>query len=160
MSKDEKICSQCGQKLVISMFSPHSHYKDGFYYCCKDCAAKYQREYQKDYDQYGKAKQRIERRIMEAQQILLSQLEKDLEQRTDFYADLEHKRWSRWQAHCHKVLRELCPSLELEKVLERWDRQIATDFADLTDREKDMDRKEVQDYVGDFKILINKYRER
>jgi len=57
-------------------------------------------------------------------------------------ADLEHKRWSGWQTWCHKILRENCPSSALEKVLDRWDKQIATDYKDLSEREKDMDRKE------------------
>ena len=41
-------------------------------------------------------------------------------------ADIEHQRWASWQKWCHKILRENCPSLELEKVLERWDKQIKT----------------------------------
>ena len=59
-------------------------------------------------------------------------------------ADLEHKKWSGWQTHCHKILREMCPSKELEKVLERWDKQIATDYKDLSEREKEMDRVEAR----------------
>ena len=59
-------------------------------------------------------------------------------------ADLEHKRWSGWQTHCHKILRERCPSKELEKVLKRWDKQIETDYKDLSEREKEMDRVEAR----------------
>jgi len=67
-------------------------------------------------------------------------------------ADIEHKRWSDWQAWCHKILRENCPSGELEIVLERWDKQIATDYKNLTEKEKDSDREQVMRYWG----LINK----
>ena len=62
-------------------------------------------------------------------------------------ADLEHKRWARWQSWCHKVLRENCPSPELEKVLERWDRQIATDYKDLSEKEKESDKEQVREYL-------------
>ena len=62
-------------------------------------------------------------------------------------AVLEHDRWARWQKWCHKVLRENCPSPELEKVLERWDRQIATPYSELSEVEKESDRKETRNYL-------------
>ena len=61
-------------------------------------------------------------------------------------ASVEHTRWVDWQKWCHKILRENCPSPELEKVLERWDKQIATDYKDLSERTKDEDRKQVMRY--------------
>ena len=62
-------------------------------------------------------------------------------------ANLEHDRWARWQAWCHKVLRENCPSPQLEEVLERWDKQIATKYEDLSEKEKESDRKETRNYI-------------
>jgi len=62
-------------------------------------------------------------------------------------ADIEHQRWANWQSWCHKVLRENCPSPELEKVLERWERQIATPYKDLSEQEKESDRKEARTYL-------------
>ena len=59
-------------------------------------------------------------------------------------ADLEHKRWSNWQTWCHKILREHCPSEAMEKVLAQWDKQIAMDYKDLSEREKEMDREEAR----------------
>ena len=59
-------------------------------------------------------------------------------------ADLEHKRWSNWQTLCHKILREHCPSEAMEKVLAQWDKQIAMDYKDLSEREKEMDREEAK----------------
>ena len=59
-------------------------------------------------------------------------------------AELEHKRWSNWQTLCHKILRERCPSEAMEKVLARWDKQIAMDYKDLSEREKEMDREEAR----------------
>ncbi len=62
-------------------------------------------------------------------------------------AKLEHIRWARWQIWYHKVLRENCPSPELEKVLARWDRQIATPYSELSEAEKESDRKETRNYL-------------
>lgn len=65
-------------------------------------------------------------------------------------AAIEHERWSDWQAWCHKVLREqLNPEgldNALEGVLARWDRQISTNYADLTDDEKASDMQQVDRY--------------
>lgn len=62
-------------------------------------------------------------------------------------ANLEHMRWARWQIWCHKVLRENCSSPELENVLERWEIQIATEYKDLSEEEKESDRKETRNYL-------------
>lgn len=87
-------------------------------------------------------------------------------------ADLEHRRWSHWQEWCHKVLREQCPSEAMEKVLARWDKQIATEYKDLSEREKEMDRIEARkslnifsryrpqtDIVGEIKEWQKKHRD-
>lgn len=68
-------------------------------------------------------------------------------------ADIEHQRWADWQAWCHKILRENCPSPELEAVLERWDKQIETPYSALTDKEKASDMEQVDRYWP----LINSY---
>jgi len=61
-------------------------------------------------------------------------------------AAIEHERWSDWQRWCHRILRENCPSPELEKVLARWDKQIATSYSELSEQEKDSDREQVKRY--------------
>lgn len=65
-------------------------------------------------------------------------------------AAIEHERWADWQKWCHKVLREqLNPngcSNDLEDVLLRWDKQIATPYADLSEAEKQSDRDQVMRY--------------
>ena len=70
-------------------------------------------------------------------------------------AEVEHTRWADWQTWCHKVLRQECPSPELEKVLERWDVQIATKYKDLTEMEKDSDRYQVGRYLKIVKSFIH-----
>ena len=59
---------------------------------------------------------------------------------------IEHTRWADWQIWCHEVLRLNCTSNRLEKVLKRWDRQIATKYKDLSEKEKDSDREQVMKY--------------
>lgn len=65
-------------------------------------------------------------------------------------AAIEHERWSDWQAWCHKVLREqLNPNgvnNDLEDVLKRWDKQIATPYDKLSEQEKWSDREQVMRY--------------
>lgn len=69
-------------------------------------------------------------------------------------AAIEHERWSDWQKWCHQVLREnMGANADLEKVLERWDKQIATPYAELSDQEKTSDMEQVDRYWN----LIEEY---
>lgn len=61
-------------------------------------------------------------------------------------AAIEHERWADWQRWCNKVLRENNPSHEQGDVLERWDRQIETPYAELSEKEKQSDRDQVMRY--------------
>jgi hypothetical protein len=74
-------------------------------------------------------------------------------------ADLEHQRWARWQKWCHKVLRKECPSPELERVLARWDRQIATPYSKLSEKEKESDREQARAYLPLVEEIIEKLKE-
>lgn len=62
-------------------------------------------------------------------------------------AAIEHERWADWQKWCHKVLRENNPSPEQGDILERWDRQIETPYAELSEKEKQSDRDQVARYL-------------
>ncbi|NIO30186.1 MAG: hypothetical protein GTN75_00130 [Gemmatimonadetes bacterium] len=60
-------------------------------------------------------------------------------------ADLEHDRWARWQRYLHgKCVGHGIP----DDLWLRWERQIATPYADLVEREKESDRKEARRTVG------------
>ncbi len=73
-------------------------------------------------------------------------------------AALEHARWGRWQKHLHSKCEEIRHAggtdaeifegllIDADDV-ERWERQIATDYADLSEQEKESDRKEVREYL-------------
>jgi len=68
-------------------------------------------------------------------------------------AHIEHERWSKWQAHffkCCNVANDdgVIVNLHLPKNLyERWLRQIATPYAELSEPEKESDRREVRSYI-------------
>lgn len=81
---------------------------------------------------------------------------KELEELRENLAAIEHERWSDWQKWCHKVLRENCPSPDLEKILERWDKQIATPYQDLSEQEKQSDREQVDRYLHLITTYSNK----
>ena len=57
-------------------------------------------------------------------------------------AALEHDRWSRWQKHLHDIVRANGRMMIPDSCWEHWERQIATPYDELSEREKDSDRKE------------------
>ena len=66
-------------------------------------------------------------------------------------AAIEHERWAHWQRWMHDQGRRARPdgtgALVLPAVLvDRWERQIATTYADLTEAEKASDREQVDRY--------------
>jgi len=64
-------------------------------------------------------------------------------------ADLEHTRWSNWQKYLHSECTAVGDTLVIPKgSVEHWRRQIATPYADLTEREKDSDRKEADQTIA------------
>ena len=62
-------------------------------------------------------------------------------------ASIEHERWADWQKYCHsKMFKDgeyMCLSVPL---FERWERQIATPYSELSEEEKDSDREQVMRY--------------
>ena len=64
-------------------------------------------------------------------------------------AFIEHDRWSQWQRYMHsKSIRQTDGSLLIPSdLVERWERQMTTEYADLTDKEKASDREQVQKYL-------------
>lgn len=68
---------------------------------------------------------------------------------TDELAAAEHERWAHWQRFVHdQASRQPDGSLRLPaELVERWERQIETPFADLTEKEKESDREQVRRYL-------------
>ena len=70
-------------------------------------------------------------------------------------ADLEHDRWSGWQEYLHsQCLKNKDGSLTIPaELVERWERQINTRYKELSEKEKESDRKEARKTIE----IINKY---
>lgn len=67
----------------------------------------------------------------------------------DDLAAIEHQRWSHWQRYMHgKAQRQSDGSLLVPaELVTRWEKQIAMDFAELNDEEKESDREQVRRYL-------------
>lgn len=64
-------------------------------------------------------------------------------------AAVEHERWSHWQGYVHsKGIRQPDGSLLLPAdLVARWERQIAANYGELDDKEKETDREQVRRYL-------------
>ena len=72
-------------------------------------------------------------------------------------ADYEHDRWSRWQKHLFsKCINNNDGSMTIPKeFVDRWTRQINTNYIDLSEQEKDSDRKEAIRIIECIKDNVN-----
>lgn len=64
-------------------------------------------------------------------------------------AAIEHQRWADWQIYVHNLgTQNADGTITLPAAsVKHWDRQIHTAYADLTEREKDSDREQVERYL-------------
>jgi hypothetical protein len=64
-------------------------------------------------------------------------------------AAIEHERWSHWQRYMHsKCTRQPDGSLLVPaSLVARWEKQLATKYAELDDGEKESDREQVRKYL-------------
>ncbi|SOE97688.1 hypothetical protein SAMN05414139_10838 [Burkholderia sp. D7] len=69
---------------------------------------------------------------------------------TERLAAIEHERWSHWQRYLHsKGQRQPDGSIVLPpELVERWEKQMATEYAGLSEKEKNSDREQVQKYMS------------
>lgn len=75
-------------------------------------------------------------------------------------ASLEHERWANWQNYLHSKLTFNGKDWVLPNELyERWQRQIHTPYADLSEAEKESDRKEARTYLPLVHQQLQKARE-
>lgn len=77
------------------------------------------------------------------------QIEKALQGLLEPLSAIEHERWSHWQRYMHgKGVKQADGSLIIPAdLVERWERQMGTAYADLSEKEKDGDREQVQIYL-------------
>ena len=76
-------------------------------------------------------------------------IEDEVEKMTEELADIEHKRWACWQNYIHSIFpknEDGSITISPERVIQ-WERKIATEYADLTEKEKEHDRIEVRKYT-------------
>lgn len=77
-------------------------------------------------------------------------------------AALEHDRWAKWQKWMHGRVYDSSKSINPHlKVIptedfNRWERQIATEYEQLSDKEKESDRIEVRKYLPLIQDLLTK----
>jgi hypothetical protein len=90
----------------------------------------------------------------EAPSLSLPGLESLMEQ----LAAVEHDRWSDWQRYVHsKCKRSPDGSLVIPAhLVERWETQINTPYADLSEPEKESDREQVRRYLPVIDAALNK----
>lgn len=77
------------------------------------------------------------------------QIERVLEKVIDRLAAIEHDRWSHWQGYMHSKGRiQADGSLVIPaNLVARWQRLIATPYAQLSDKERESDREQVRRYL-------------
>jgi hypothetical protein len=78
-----------------------------------------------------------------------SQVEVVLEGLIERLAAAEHERWAHWQRYMHsKAERRPDGALVLPpELVARWEAQISTHYADLSEAEKESDREQVRRYL-------------
>ncbi|MFN0074005.1 MAG: hypothetical protein ACKVVP_21205 [Chloroflexota bacterium] len=78
-----------------------------------------------------------------------SEVEAVLESLIERLAATEHDRWAHWQRYMHGMA-ERRPDGALilpAELVERWEAQISTSYADLSEAEKESDREQVRRYL-------------
>lgn len=70
-------------------------------------------------------------------------------------AAIEHERWAHWQKYLHSLCQlNSDGSLTIPtSLVNKWNKQIETDYKDLSEKEKDSDREQVMKYLP----LISKF---
>lgn len=72
-------------------------------------------------------------------------------------ADIEHQRWADWQKYVHsKCNGDVDTDYESipRELYNRWERQIKTPYSELTEKERDSDREQVDRYLPILKSFI------
>lgn len=74
-----------------------------------------------------------------------------IEEMVEEFASIEHERWSKWQKYLHSQCfknPEFTGALIIPAdLVARWERQIATPYAELSEKEKQSDREQVYPYI-------------
>lgn len=73
----------------------------------------------------------------------------DYKEAMEDLADQEHDSWARWMEHLFKKSKKNADGTVIipKDKVDRWERQMKTDYEDLSNKEKESDRKEVRKFV-------------
>ena len=85
----------------------------------------------------------------------------DIEGIVEEFAEQEHTRWSNWQQwvfDCSTQNEDGSVTIPVDKV-ERWKRQIATPYSELSEQEKEKDREQVYPYIDTLTTLLKQAEE-
>lgn len=77
------------------------------------------------------------------------QIEAQLDEIIDRLANIEHERWAHWQRYVHSKCDQL-PDGSLvipPSLVTQWERQIATPYCELSEKEKESDREQVRKFL-------------
>lgn len=88
-------------------------------------------------------------------------VEKALTALIEELAAIEHERWSHWQRYMHgKGAVQPDGSLLLPAhLVKRWESQAQTDYAHLTDQERESDREQVRKYLPVIAAALSREKE-
>jgi len=94
----------------------------------------------------------------------MAKIDKIIKEFVEKGADLEHDRWARWQEYMFSKFVEhengkgeyICLHRDF---FDRWNRQIATKYTDLSEAEKESDRKETRNYLPLLHQALTDYKD-
>lgn len=86
-------------------------------------------------------------------------IKEKVEGKLEKWADLEHDRWSKWQAYMHSKLQRRIEDEDFMRLpifnYSHWERQIKTPYSELSEKEKESDREQVKPYIDDFLQILD-----
>ena len=88
---------------------------------------------------------------------VLEALEGEVGGKMEDWASVEHIRWAKWQNYLHSYLtwnNDIQAWVLPHEWKDRWQQQINTSYAMLSEKEKESDREQVKPYISDILSLI------
>lgn len=89
--------------------------------------------------------------------------EERIKQMLEFFASIEHNRWSNWQKYMHSKIMPTAHDSLMEigaEWVNRWNRQINTTYDELSEAEKESDREQVYPYIEAMKEYAEQIRQK
>ena len=90
-------------------------------------------------------------------------IQNKLDELVGILAEKEHDRWAHWQKYMHERVYDSSQSINPHlKVIptedyNRWERQLNTPYSELSEKEKESDRKQVRKYLPIIEQVLTDY---